>query len=150
MCIMDMEAFEFTYVEKKGPFQDSARAAWIELFGFIECIPQSNIRFQTGLRYVDSALEGDSKYVYQAGLSLIDNSQECNGNLQKRVNRSGRFAKFTLTGPYSQITEAYALAMSVIGKNNLVIRNEFCMQRYVNKNVPESELLTDIYIPVAQ
>jgi effector-binding domain-containing protein len=54
------------------------------------------------------------------------------------------------TGPYSECEGAYARAMDFIGKNRLAVGGPF-LEIYMNspEEVPESQLLTEIQVPIA-
>jgi AraC family transcriptional regulator len=64
----------------------------------------------------------------------------------------GKYAKFVLTGPYSELPAASGRVWSIVAEKKLSVRDEYAIENYVNDpNVtPEDKLVTEILVPVTE
>ena len=163
----------FVYREKIGPFQVNAPKAWQEFWESTSTwFNRDNSTMMLSANFIDGTKEGDDKYLYRAGV-ILKTPPEClpegksscfwnfNGDLPC-VSSSligitlgdldgGKYAKFLLTGPYSQLALAFPTAYTEIGRCDLTTRTAFAFEVYLNTPASvsdESQLLTEIYIPV--
>jgi len=149
--VFDFPAVKFAYLEAIGPFSVHAPTTWRSFYTISqEVVPKEAIKYMAGLSKVDESKSGDEKYTYQAGVMLKDEVSSDFPGLLYREIPGGKFAKFRLSGPYAQLPHAYPLAMLRLKENGLELRQEFCMEIYVNTpgNAKEDELITDIYLPI--
>ena len=104
-----------------------------------------------GLSRIDRSKTGDDAFIYQAGILLEAKPAEIPQGLQSRKLASGKYARFLLTGSYAQLPAAYPKAFSILEDAKLAIRDDFCMERYLNtpQDTPEDRLETEILIPIA-
>ena len=89
--------------------------------------------------------------IYQAGVGVNTMPKKPLQGLQQKQIKEGRYARFLLTGPYSQIWIAFNQVFKIVAQNNVKLRPEFCIENYLNdpKVTPEDQLKTEILVPVA-
>ncbi len=132
------------YVEKVGPFQNTAMAAWQELLRIVPTLQeQSKITHRFFARYrIESS-------VYRACVGLSAAFTEPPSSLRSETFKGGNYSRFVLKGPYSQLGEATGRVLEIVKTSGLKVRDDYFIESYVNdpKTIPESELLTEILIP---
>jgi DNA gyrase inhibitor GyrI len=135
----------YVYVEKVGPFQENAPAAWHTLFQVRPRIAQSNTILGSTSLY---RLEPEP--VYRAGLRLADPAKDVPQGFDYTLLPGGKYACFTLIGSYSQLPEATGRVFERVQSLKFKVRPDFFLENYVSDfNVtPEAELVTQILIPV--
>ncbi len=149
--IVTLQPATFVYIEKIGPFLQQAPLAWQEFWAVGQmAFNKENTLAMLGLSMIDKKKKGDDAFIYQAGVSVKSELKKMPQNLKKRELPSGRYARFLLTGSYSQLAEAYPQAFESIAKAKLAIRDEFCMESYLNTpaDTAENDLKTEILIPI--
>lgn len=139
------------FLEKRGPFPEIAPPLWSELQPMIPQLPQNKVREFLGVSGIDKSRPGEDAMIYQAGVSLADEPGKLPGGLQHRAIPKGNYAKFVLTGPYSDIWMAFDRVFKTLAEKKVELRPEFCIENYVNdpRTTPEAELKTEILVPVA-
>lgn len=149
--IVDRPSVHFLGVEKRGPFQEVAQVAWPEMFELIiSKIDKSHIREFIGMSGLEKNKKGDDAQIYLAGLGLTEEpSKMLKGAVYRKI-KAGRYAKFLLKGSYNQIWPAFRQIFITLAENNVVLREEFCIENYLNDpaSTPEPELITEILVPV--
>jgi DNA gyrase inhibitor GyrI len=65
--------------------------------------------------------------------------------------KNGKYARFLLTGPYTQIWPAFDQMFKTLAENRVDLRPEYCIENYLNnpQQTPEDRLLTELLIPIA-
>jgi effector-binding domain-containing protein len=63
--------------------------------------------------------------------------------------RGGKFRRFVLTGPYSELGAATGRVMQIISEARLPLRDDYFIENYRNdpRTTPEAELITEILVP---
>ena len=71
--------------------------------------------------------------------------------MRHRAVKSGKYARFVLTGPYAQIWIAFDRIFQTLAEAKVALRPEFCIENYVNdpRVTPEDELRTELLVPIA-
>jgi effector-binding domain-containing protein len=140
----------FLYVEKTGPFMQTAPKAWEELRKVMPQLDSNQINGGLSLSRFDKSKKGDGALQLQAGFNMKGKPASIPAGLQFRELKGGKYARFLLTGPYSQLPEAYPRALSIVDQSPLKIRKDFCIEKYLNNPTTtlEAELLTEILIPI--
>jgi effector-binding domain-containing protein len=135
----------YVYVEKIGPFMTTAPQAWQTAHSLVPALSEHNKI--TGYM---SLYKGEPQ-IYRAGFALSEPPQELPAGLQYEFFSGGRYARFTLTGPYSNLPEANARASAIVAEENIPLRDDFNIENYVNdpRTTPEEELVTEILFPTA-
>jgi len=134
----------YVYVEKVGPFQNNAPQAWEELQKIIPAICEHNqVTAYTSLYKV-------GPMIYRAGVGLSSEPKNLPPGLQYTKFAGGRYARFTLTGPYSNLPEASGRVFDMVKDQKLPVRDDFNIENYVNdpRSTPASDLITQILVPI--
>lgn len=141
----------YVFLEKRGPFPETAPPLWNEVQPLIPQLPQGKVREFLGVSGIDKSQPGEEAMIYQAGVSLADEPAKLPGGLRHRAIPKGNYAKFVLTGPYSDLWTAFDRVFKTLAERKVGLRPEFCIENYVNdpRTTPEAELKTEILVPVA-
>jgi DNA gyrase inhibitor GyrI len=135
----------YVFVEKVGPFQTNAPQAWQNLHALAVGIAQHNQI--TG--YMSLYKMGPS--IYRAGVSLGAHPAVLPEGLGYTEFRGGKFSRFVLTGPYSELGTATGRVMQIVSETKLPLRDDYFIENYRNdpRTTPEAELITEILVPTA-
>jgi effector-binding domain-containing protein len=135
----------YVFIEKIGPFQDTAPQAWKELPRFVPAILEHN----KIVGYV-SLYKAEPK-IYRAGVSLAAEPRNLPENLKYEKFKGGKYSRFVLTGPYSDLPEASGRVFELVSEKRIQVRDDYCIENYVNdpRTTPEQQLVTEILIPTA-
>jgi len=133
----------YVFIEKIGPFQNTAPQCWKELQEVVPAISEHNkIAGYTSLYKVGPG-------IYRAGVSLAAEPKNLPSNMKYEKFRGGKYSRFVLTGPYSQLPKATGRVFEIVSEKKLQLRDDYCIESYVNdpRTTPEPELVTEILIP---
>lgn len=135
----------YVFVEKIGPFQNTAGQAWQDLQQLVPAISEHNKI--TGFM----SLYKRGPQIYRAGVSLEGEPKELPENLKYEKFSGGKYSRFVLTGPYSNLPEASGRVFEIVSEKKIQVRDDYCIENYVNdpKTTPEEQLVTEILIPTA-
>ena len=141
----------YVFLEKRGPFAEVAPPLWNELMPLLQSLEHKQIREYLGVSGIDKSRPGEDAMIYQAGVSVVEEPKELPRGLARRAIKSGRYARFLLTGPYSQIWMAFDRIFKSLAEKNVELRPEFCIENYMNdpRFTPEDKLQTELLVPVA-
>jgi effector-binding domain-containing protein len=141
--IMTWPETHYVFIEKIGPFQETAQQAWQELHPLVPKISESNKI--TG--YMSLYKAGPK--IYRAGLSLAAEPKNLPTNLKNEKFRGGKYSKFVLTGSYANLPEASGRVFKIVAEKKVQMRDDFCIENYANdpRTTPEDQLVTEILIP---
>jgi DNA gyrase inhibitor GyrI len=89
--------------------------------------------------------------VYRAGFSLAGPPVDLPAGLAYEQLNGGKYVKFILTGPYSDLPAASGAVWNIVGEKKLAVRDDFAIENYMNdpRSTPEDQLITHILIPTA-
>jgi DNA gyrase inhibitor GyrI len=149
--IIEMESRPFLYLEKIGPFMVQAPKAWQEFWEITNDITKAlSIKAMAGLSRTDESKSGDERFIYQAGLFLNNSPNVVPNGLKLRVHPGGKYARFMLTGSYSQLPHGFSQAIAILERQGISVRNEFCAEIYLNtpQDTEEKNLKTEILVPI--
>jgi DNA gyrase inhibitor GyrI len=135
----------YVYIEKIGPFQNTAAQAWQELHRLVPAISEHNkIIGYTSLYKV-------GPQIYRAGISVAAEPKDLPAGLQYSKFKGGKYSRFVLTGPYSNLPEASGRVFQMVADQKIATRDDFNIENYVNdpRTTPEAELVTQILVPTA-
>jgi len=143
--IVNWAETHYVFVEKIGPFMSTAPQAWQELHDNIPEIAAKNRIAQYLSLYKPGA------GIYRAGVSLSGPPDELPAQMQYEKFRGGKYCRFVLTGPYSDLPEASGRVWALAAEKNIPLREEFAIENYVNdpRTTPQEELTTEILLPTA-
>lgn len=135
----------YVFLEKSGPFMNTAPQAWTELHRSVPAIAERNQI--TG--YMSLYKVGPQ--IYRAGVAVAAVPKDLPEGLGYENFAGGKFSKFVLTGAYSQLGEASRRAFELAKEHKLALRDDFNIENYVNdpRVTPEDQLLTEILFPAA-
>jgi effector-binding domain-containing protein len=135
----------YVFVEKVGPFQTNAPAAWQNLHTHVAQIAEHNQI--TG--YMSLYKMGPQ--VYRAGVALAAPPKDLPEGLSYTEFSGGKFSRFVLTGPYANLGKATGRVFEIVSKTSLPVRDDYFIENYVNdpRTTPEEQLVTEILVPTA-
>ena len=141
--IVNWPETHYVFIEKIGPFQDTAAQAWQQLHQLAPRISEHNKI--TG--YMSLYKVGPK--VYRAGVSLDAAAKNLPEDLGYAEFKGGKYNRFVLTGPYSYLPEACGRVFQIVAATKLPVRDDYCIENYTNdpRTTPEQQLITEILIP---
>jgi|ERR1700722_592461 effector-binding domain-containing protein len=133
----------YVFIEKVGRFQDTAPQAWQSVHQLVPSISEHNKI--TG--YVSLYQVGPK--IYRAGVSLAAAPEHLPEGLAYTLFKGGKYSRFVLTGPYSDLGEASGRVFEIVSETKIQLRDDYCIENYVNdpRTTPEQQLITEILIP---
>ena len=138
----------YIYIEKTGPFQETAAPAWQALHAQEARIAPAN---QITNRLSQYRIE-PNKMTYRAGVAVREIPAQLPAGFTASTfgGDDGKYIKFVLTGPYSLLPAASGRVWDIVREKSFKLRPAFCLEHYVNdpQTTPEAELITEILIPV--
>ena len=143
--IVDWPETHYVFIEKIGPFMTTAPEAWTAAHQLVPALSQHNQI--TGYM----SLYKIAPKIYRAGFSLTDPPQELPAGLTYTKFRGGKFSRFVLTGPYSNLGAASSRVFELVSEKNIQLREDFCIEHYVTdpRVTPQEETVTEILVPTA-
>ncbi|MGA7918247.1 MAG: GyrI-like domain-containing protein [Candidatus Acidiferrales bacterium] len=143
--IVNWPETHYLYLEKIGPFQNTAPQAWQELQKILGKISEHNKI--TGFM----SLYKVGPKIYRAGVSLDVAAKDLPAPLAYTRLKGGKYSRFVLTGAYSQLPEASGRVFQTVAARKIPVRDDFCIENYLNdpRTTPEPQLITQILIPTA-
>jgi len=136
----------YLYIEKTGPFQDTAGPAWKTLHQLVPKILERNkITGYMSLYKIAPAM------IYRAGVAVSAKPTEIPSVLQYIKFQGGKYSRFVLNGPYSNLPKASRRVMEIVEEKKMKLRDDFYIENYVNdpRTTPEEDLITYIQVPTA-
>ncbi len=133
----------YVFIEKIGPFQNTAAQAWKDLHQLVPRISEHNkITGYLSLYKVEPK-------IYRAGVSLAGGPKNLPAGLEYTKFEGGKYSRFVLTGPYSDLPEACGRVFEIVSETKIRIRGDYCIENYANdpRTTPEQQLVTEILIP---
>lgn len=134
----------YVFVEKIGPFQNTAPQAWQAVHPLVPAISEHNK--VTG--YMSLYKVGPK--IYRAGVALAAKPDNLPDNLSYEKFTGGKYACLVLTGPYSDLPAASGRVFQIVAEKRMRLRDDYCIENYVNdpRTTPEQQLITEILVPV--
>jgi effector-binding domain-containing protein len=141
--IVNWPETHYVFIEKVGPFQDTAPKAWQEVPPLVPTISENNK--VTG--YMSLYKVGPK--VYRAGVSVAEEPKNLPANLRYEKFKGGKYSRFVLTGSYANLPEASGRVFEIVAEKKIQMRDDFCIENYLNdpRVTPEEQLSTQILIP---
>jgi effector-binding domain-containing protein len=133
----------YVFVEKIGPFMETAPQAWQQAHTMAPALSEHNKI--TGY----TSLYKTGPKIYRAGFAL-DSAPKClPDGLKYEKFAGGKYSRFVLTGPYTELPQATCRAWEIAQENNVTTRDDFAVENYVNdpRVTPVEQLVTEILIP---
>jgi DNA gyrase inhibitor GyrI len=134
----------YVYVEKIGPFQDTAQKAWQTLH---RLLPEVSSQVQGGGFF--SLYKIQPQMIYRAGVAVPEKPAQLPEGLSYLEFEGGKYSKFVLTGSYTNLPQACGRVFAIVHQTAIPVDDNFYIENYVNdpKTTPEEQLITEILIP---
>lgn len=134
----------YAFMERIGPFAETAQAAWQCLHAQVAALAAHNAI--TGAM----ALYKPGAQIYRAGFMLAASAVNLPPGLVYEKFAGGSYRRFVLTGPYSDLGEASGRVWQIVAQERLRLRDDFAIEHYMNdpQVTPAEDLVTEILIPV--
>ena len=138
-------ATHYAFVEKIGPFKDTAQQAWQEVRSFSREIATNNKI--TGAM----SLYKMGPKIYRAGYILAAPPVQLPEGLLYESFAGGKYIRFVLNGSYSNLPEASGRVWAIAAEMKIQLRDDYAIENYLNDpdSTPEDQLVTEILIPTA-
>jgi effector-binding domain-containing protein len=132
----------YAFIEKIGPFQNTAPQAWQSLHALVPAISEHNKI--TG--YLSLYKVGPK--IYRAGVSLAAEPKNLPEGFAYEKFKGGKYSKFILTGSYSQLPQASGRVFEIVSEKKIQVRDDYNIENYINdpRTTPEEQLVTEILI----
>lgn len=134
----------YVFMEREGNIPTIAPQTWQSVGALGREIEKHN-------RIVGAAALYKTKPgVYRAGFILAGPPVDLPNQLSYTRLNAGKFARFTLSGPYDQLPEATRRAFEVVAEKKIPLRDDFNIEHYLKDSMttPANELVTEILFPV--
>jgi hypothetical protein len=135
----------YVFIEKTGPFMQSAPQAWQEFHKITPAIEEHNAI--TG--YMSLYKMGPQ--LYRAGVSVAAPPVSLPAGVAYEKFSGGKYSRFVLTGPFSNLGPATGRAMQLVAEKHIPLRDDYNIEHYVNdpRETPEDKLITEILFPTS-
>jgi DNA gyrase inhibitor GyrI len=136
----------YIFLEKIGPFQETAQLAWQSLHAQLPTLAMQNkVTGHMSLFKVEP-----HKMTYRAGVCVAEKPSRLPENFQHVKLEGGKYICFVLTGSYANLPEACGKVFEIIAAEKIQTRNDFCIENYLNNpaTTPEDQLITEILVPI--
>jgi effector-binding domain-containing protein len=133
----------YVFVEKVGPFPMSALQAWGEAHALVPELSQHNrVAGKMSLYKIWSK-------TYRAGFVLEAPPSEQPKGLKYEIFEGGKYSKFTLSGPYSELPQASGRVIELVEEQGIETREDWTIENYVTdpRTTPAEKLVTEILVP---
>lgn len=134
----------YVFVEKIGPFMENAGAAWQKAHTVAPALGERN----KITRYMSLYKIGPK--IYRAGFGLAAQPVELPEGLAYERFAGGKYLRFELTGPYTDLPAASGRAWGIVADKKVQLRDDFAIENYVNdpRVTPADQLKTEILVPI--
>ena len=134
----------YVFIEKVGPFQQTAPAAWQEFHQSV-----GDLIEELGFVAMSALYKIEPKMVYRAGAMVKTAPKDLPPGFSYEKFLGGSYAKFTYVGSYAYLGEVSGLVWDSVRKLSLPRRDDYCIENYANdpKVTPAEKLITEILIP---
>jgi effector-binding domain-containing protein len=133
----------YVFIEKIGPFQETAPQAWQDLHQLVPGISEHNKI--TGYM----SLYKVAAKIYRAGVSLAAAPIRLPESVRYEKFKGGMYSRFVLKGTYTSLPEASGRVFDIVAERQIRLRYDYCIENYVTdpRTTPEEQLTTEILIP---
>jgi effector-binding domain-containing protein len=141
--IVNWAETHYVFIEKVGPFQNTAPQAWQQMHQLVsKVLEQNKITGYMSLYKIGSQ-------IYRAGVALAAAPKDLPEGLAYEKFKGGKYSRFVLTGPYSNLPEASGRVFQIVAEKKIQMRDDYCIENYTNdpRTTPEDQLVTEILIP---
>jgi DNA gyrase inhibitor GyrI len=142
---MNWPETHYVFIEKVGPFQNTAPQAWQQLHQLVPKVQEQNKI--TG--YMSLYKVGPR--IYRAGVALAAAPKDLPEGLTYEKFKGGKYSRFVLTGSFSNLPAACGRVFQIVADTKIQLRDDFNIENYVSdpRTTPEDQLVTEILVPTA-
>ncbi len=140
---INFPAAHYVFVERIGNIPTNAPQTWKTVEPLTaEILKHNQI---TGA----AALYKPTKGIYRAGFMLAAPPVNLPAGLSYEKLNGGKYARFTLTGPFDQLPEANTRAFGIVAEKNIPLRDDFNIEHYLTdpRTTPAEQNVTAILFP---
>jgi DNA gyrase inhibitor GyrI len=156
--VVEWPAVHYVFVEKVGPFMETAREAWTFLHANLAGVTANGpaTRYMSVYKMDPPPQLGDKAPavggVYRAGVTLADKPAAVPEGFRYEELAGGKYSRFLLTGSFKYLPEACGAVQRRIKDIPIPLRPDgYYIEHYTNdpKTTPEEKLVTEILVPTA-
>jgi DNA gyrase inhibitor GyrI len=142
---IDFPAAHYVFIERVGNIPANAPQAWQTFEKFMPGLMQHNQ--VTGA----AAFYKPTKGIYRAGFLLSAPPVNLPSGLTYEKTAGGKYARFTLTGPFDQLPEANTRVFGIVAEKKIALRDDFNIENYITdpRTTPPDQNITAILLPLA-
>jgi effector-binding domain-containing protein len=135
----------YVFVEKTGPIPQNAHIAWQEFHQVLAHLEANNKL--TGFM----SLYKTEPQIYRAGASFAAKPANLPAGVRYEKFAGGRYARFVLTGPHSELPAATGRAVQLVSERKIRLRDAYHIEHYLNdpRTTSKEKPVTEILFPVA-
>jgi len=143
--VMNWPETHYVFIEKVGPFQNTAPQAWQQMHQLVpKVLEQNKITGYMSLYKI-------GPQTYRAGVALAAAPKDLPDGLCYQKFKGGKYSRFVLTGPFSNLPAACGRVFQIVAETEIPLRDDFNIEHYVSdpRTTPEAQLITEILVPTA-
>jgi predicted transcriptional regulator YdeE len=141
--VVNRPLMHYVFLERNGNIPANAQGAWQTVEKFAVQVAAS------GQIVGACALYRMQPEIYRAGYILAERPANMPDGLSYEEVPAGKYAKFVLHGPYSQLPEATSVAFKIVAEKQVPLRDGFNIENYVTdpRTTPQDQSITEILFP---
>jgi predicted transcriptional regulator YdeE len=145
VAVVQWPETHYVFVEKVGPFRQTAPQAWGEAHSYLLAIAAKNEITKYMSLYKTGPL------VYRAGFAIAAPPVDLPAGVAYEKFAGGEYVRFVLTGPYTDLPQATGKAWDAVAAKKIALRDDFAIENYTKdpRITPADQLVTEILIPKA-
>jgi DNA gyrase inhibitor GyrI len=143
--VVDFPATHYVYLQRVGNIPANAPQVWQTIQKLMPALMARNQI--TGA----AALYKPTKGIYRAGFILSAPPANLPAELTYEKLKGGKYARFTVTGPFDHLPEANTRAFAIIAERKIALRDDFNIENYLTdpSTTPADQNITAILFPIA-
>ena len=141
---IDFPPTHYVFIERIGNIPANAPQAWKTVEPFAATLMAQNQI--TGA----AAFYKPAKGIYRAGFMLAAPPVDLPADLAYEKMTGGKYARFTLTGPFDQLPEANSRAFGIVAEKKIPLRDDFNIEHYLTDpgTTPADQNVTALLFPI--
>jgi len=146
--IVSFGPIHYAFIEKKGEFSQTAPACWTELHSVRPEIAKNN-----QITIFFSSFQTEPEKIYFAGVGLTEPAKQLPAGIQYKLFPGGQYARFVLTGPFSNLPAACHRVFEIVKERKIRVRaNDYFVEHYLDDpdSTPQDKIRTEILVPIQE